>query len=237
MEQTAASFDFSGQGAGELTAAPIRILEDFLASPRVPKGALSLLALDGYLTAVVLAPDLIMPGEWLPGIWSADSPVFADGAEAQAFLGALMARYNEILLQLAQLDPRPLYLPADPADRPAVERVAQWAKGFWKGMLLRSGDWGELVHDRDARDVLAPIVCFVEDDNGRRVLQGVRDDDDPLLLGAGDLIPRCLLAIRKYWRRGSGVPPSAARRAPRVGRNEPCPCGSGRKYKRCCGAR
>jgi tetratricopeptide (TPR) repeat protein len=24
--------------------------------------------------------------------------------------------------------------------------------------------------------------------------------------------------------------------APRTGRNEPCPCGSGRKYKRCCGA-
>ncbi len=23
-------------------------------------------------------------------------------------------------------------------------------------------------------------------------------------------------------------------RAPRVGRNDPCPCGSGRKYKRCC---
>jgi preprotein translocase subunit SecA len=23
---------------------------------------------------------------------------------------------------------------------------------------------------------------------------------------------------------------------PRVGRNEPCPCGSGKKYKKCCGA-
>lgn len=29
-----------------------------------------------------------------------------------------------------------------------------------------------------------------------------------------------------------GVP---IRTAPKVGRNEPCPCGSGRKYKRCCG--
>ena len=25
-----------------------------------------------------------------------------------------------------------------------------------------------------------------------------------------------------------------ARRPPRVGRNEPCPCGSGKKFKRCC---
>jgi len=24
------------------------------------------------------------------------------------------------------------------------------------------------------------------------------------------------------------------RNAPKVGRNEPCPCGSGKKYKKCC---
>ncbi|RPH65900.1 MAG: hypothetical protein EHM83_05270, partial [Burkholderiales bacterium] len=26
------------------------------------------------------------------------------------------------------------------------------------------------------------------------------------------------------------------REQPKLGRNEPCPCGSGRKYKACCGA-
>lgn len=33
------------------------------------------------------------------------------------------------------------------------------------------------------------------------------------------------------------IPPTAAqmrRRPPRIGRNEPCPCGSGRKFKKCC---
>lgn len=29
---------------------------------------------------------------------------------------------------------------------------------------------------------------------------------------------------------------AGARVAVRIGRNDPCPCGSGRKYKRCCGA-
>ena len=41
-----------------------------------------------------------------------------------------------------------------------------------------------------------------------------------------------------------GVPPddelqpsavSVRRRMPKVGRNDPCPCGSGKKYKKCCG--
>ncbi|MFA4875048.1 MAG: SEC-C metal-binding domain-containing protein, partial [bacterium] len=25
------------------------------------------------------------------------------------------------------------------------------------------------------------------------------------------------------------------REAPKIGRNDPCPCGSGKKYKKCCG--
>jgi len=36
------------------------------------------------------------------------------------------------------------------------------------------------------------------------------------------------------WKPPAGPPPPAVLRLLRVGRNEPCPCGSGRKYKRCC---
>ncbi|MFB6240325.1 MAG: SEC-C metal-binding domain-containing protein, partial [Gemmatimonadota bacterium] len=35
---------------------------------------------------------------------------------------------------------------------------------------------------------------------------------------------------------GEPVAPQPVRRE-KVGRNEPCPCGSGKKYKKCCGAR
>ena len=34
-------------------------------------------------------------------------------------------------------------------------------------------------------------------------------------------------------RQGQGV--QVVRVAPKVGRNDPCPCGSGKKYKNCCG--
>ena len=30
-------------------------------------------------------------------------------------------------------------------------------------------------------------------------------------------------------------PPTPVRREPKIGRNEPCPCGSGKKFKKCCG--
>jgi preprotein translocase subunit SecA len=32
------------------------------------------------------------------------------------------------------------------------------------------------------------------------------------------------------------IQPAPARSGPKVGRNDPCPCGSGKKYKNCCGA-
>ena len=38
--------------------------------------------------------------------------------------------------------------------------------------------------------------------------------------------------------RGNGMPPISqtyVRNAPKIGRNDPCPCGSGKKYKKCCG--
>ena len=35
---------------------------------------------------------------------------------------------------------------------------------------------------------------------------------------------------------GELLAPTAMRSAPKVGRNDPCPCGSGLKYKRCCGS-
>lgn len=40
------------------------------------------------------------------------------------------------------------------------------------------------------------------------------------------------------WYFDDGYTPSATvvRDTPKVGRNEPCPCGSGKKYKKCCGA-
>ncbi len=34
----------------------------------------------------------------------------------------------------------------------------------------------------------------------------------------------------------SGPPVTVRRQTPKIGRNDPCPCGSGKKYKKCCGA-
>ena len=37
-----------------------------------------------------------------------------------------------------------------------------------------------------------------------------------------------------YFPLNSYVPETYVRPEPKVGRNDPCPCGSGKKYKKCC---
>jgi SEC-C motif domain protein len=38
-----------------------------------------------------------------------------------------------------------------------------------------------------------------------------------------------------YFRDGKEIPVTVRRDAPKVGRNDPCLCGSGKKFKKCCG--
>ena len=40
---------------------------------------------------------------------------------------------------------------------------------------------------------------------------------------------------RWFYNEGNIIPKTVTRAGPKVGRNDPCPCGSGRKYKQCCG--
>lgn len=41
-------------------------------------------------------------------------------------------------------------------------------------------------------------------------------------------------SVHKSAQTPHSMPPKSAPARPKIGRNEPCPCGSGRKYKRCC---
>jgi preprotein translocase subunit SecA len=75
--------------------------------------------------------------------------------------------------------------------------------------------WGGF-HKRNARGEEWAVAGIEADDN----LENLEDD-------AASLFP--LLGP------GLGLPEPYRRTEPKVGRNEPCPCGSGKKYKKCCG--
>jgi uncharacterized protein len=83
--------------------------------------------------------------------------------------------------------------------------------------------------------LLLPIIALGSEE-GWKLLEADIDPEAAEQAALDDLEPS-VLAISKYWRSQwkAAVRQTAIRpRSPRVRRNEPCPCGSGRKYKRCC---
>jgi uncharacterized protein len=101
---------------------------------------------NGFLTAIAVGPELVMPSEWLPVIWGDDEPVFADEAQMQAVLGGTLSRYNQIRHEIASGTFEPI-LWSD-ADGTAIG--TDWAEGFMQGVGLRAPKWARLfrIHKR-----------------------------------------------------------------------------------------
>ncbi|MBX6740976.1 MAG: UPF0149 family protein [Acetobacteraceae bacterium] len=202
-------------------------LEAWLISDRAPEEAMTLSELDGFLTGIVVGPQTILPSEWLPFVWGDEEPVFADAAEAEMVLGAIMARYNEIShgLQDEAGTVAPLLL----TDAGGKVIADLWAGGFLAAVGLRPAAWDPLFSHRDAGPLMMPILLLAHDPEDLD-LEVDEESLNRLLAEAPDMIAPCVVAIDRFWkiRRAHG-------RVPKVGRNAPCPCGSGRKFKLCCG--
>lgn len=218
-----------------LTEADLQLLDTFLMSDQVPDDCMQLSDLDGFLTAVAIGPELIMPSEWLPVIWGDGEPAFETVEQARSIVNAIMVRYNEILHRLQDHEPQDHLGGIEPLfwETSAGEAVAgDWAEGFMDGVALRKDSWRSLFLSDEGAALLAPIAAFLHDPDDDVIPEDAEDELAALHAAAADLIPPSVHAIDAYWKARRRSP----RRAQKTGRNDPCPCGSGRKHKRCCGA-
>jgi uncharacterized protein len=74
----------------------LEALDRYLDSDLSPEDCMGLSDLDGFLTAIVIGPELILPSEWLPVIWGDEEPAFVSDEEMRTVIGTIMGRYNEI---------------------------------------------------------------------------------------------------------------------------------------------
>src|SRR5262249_5741269 len=139
-----------------------------------PKNTLSPLALEGYLTGLVVAPELIPPSRWVAALWGDEEPVFNSDADLQAVLGTLMTRYNSLSSGIDRslegletervCDYRPAFL--DAGEKPAHETVREWVSGFWRAMALAPKGWTAFAGDERIEPVIAPFIGFFDIDDG-----------------------------------------------------------------------
>ncbi len=226
-----------------MTAASTSAWLGFLASPAAPKNTLSPLALEGYLTGVVVAPELIPPSRWIAALWGDEEPVFDSDADLRAVFGTLMTRYDSLSSDIDRslerleaervCDYRPTFLQA--GEKPAHETVREWVSGFWRAMALAPEGWTAFAGDERLEPIITPLIGFLDIDNGAFV---PACDIDERLDEAAQQIPRAILVLHKIAKLRAARSPRKAepKRQTKIGRNDPCPCRSGKKYKRCCGA-
>ncbi len=150
-------------------------------------------------------------------------------------MGIIMARYNETI---HMLDDEPGAL--EPISYEALGgRVlaADWAEGFMDAFGLRVDAWDALFEDEDGRLLMGPIMAQLHDKEGKPFVEGSLEEMQEIREEGAQYLPIVVKGIYDFWK-ARREPTNLARGPTRkkVGRNEPCPCGSGRKYKRCCGA-
>ena len=216
---------------------------------------LSLEGVDGFATALLVAPRLIAPDEYFPVLFGEPGlAVFQNAAELKLFLDCFNRRWNEIQRALAApvenlADPKALAplimdwegllaeLPAAEAaevrkDMPAYGQL--WAAGFLIVVEHWEDDWSLPEDSKDETFVdacLDPFYALItpEADWTPEERKLNRDEHVASAIWAA-------YDLREFWLDRGFVPHAPIRKDPEPGRNDPCPCGSGKKYKKCCGA-
>lgn len=201
---------------------------------------------DGFCAGVIVCPEMIPPSEWLPPIWgSSGMPEFETEQALQNALDLIMGHYNDVAQSL--VPPEFEYGPVLEHDERTDETLWEmWVSGFERAMRLRMDAWERIVAsaDEEAAASVSMMLSLHGIAEGTSDLPAISVAD--LRDRAPNLITEMVIALNR-WTKGDSKPgplapasegfgPQAPFRGKKVGRNEPCPCGSGRKYKRCCGA-
>jgi len=207
-------------------------LDDFLSRLELDDEAMLLSELDGFLAGIVVCPDLIMPGEWTPMIWGESGPVFEDERQAKDILDLIMGHYNDIIRALD----RGAYGPIYDIDVDDTVLWELWMDGFLQAMRLRPDAWLEL----DQEDEEIQRALFVLGRLGELATLPTQECDPLEIDGAleesaPDLIPiHVEILHRARVAKASANAPGPYTPAAKIGRNDSCPCGSGKKFKKCC---
>ena len=243
--------------AHDLTDAEFAELDDLLLETPEPLEPLDVVMLDGYLCGVIVQPVLLAPATWLAHIFDFDGrplPDEVDGAWLARTTALIMRRHaalNRAIVEDGWFDPLVLEFddehPREPVPEGEVDHMATLSPVSQSLMPWVAGchhaaetfpDLAEMSDDA----VMAALARLyrhlpVEDDEQRELvalldrehpLSDLDDAMEELVVTIADL--QDLTAEQRY------KVETVKRETPKVGRNDPCPCGSGKKFKQCHGA-
>lgn len=196
------------------------------------EGILDISTLDGLFTAIVSGPELIHPSKWLPLVWGDFEPVWGKGQELEDIFSLMVRHMNGISTTLMEQPEifEPIFMQRE-VEGKIYTIVDDWCEGYIRGVELLADQWH--LTGKEMFPMLFPILAFTSTTNW----QAHEMDTDELETTQQTITPS-VREIHAYWlaQREEFAPGSETvyRDNAKIGRNNPCPCGSGKKYKKCC---
>jgi len=241
-----------------LSPADVSTLRSFLDDPLRPGGTLGFHELQGYLFTIASSPETIRPSEWLPIISNDEDLGFENEIEAQRIFSLIMALYNQINSSVLErsdaMPPGCEFQPDIDANFDEESSVSQWSRGFVLGHDWLSEVWDECVPESLDEECGATVMAL-SFFSSRRLAEAFYAEMDPTKRTApGKSFEQFAETIRKLFPAALSSYSHLGRtifevlmqnaatcdepaRSTKIGRNDPCPCGSGKKYKNCCAAK
>ncbi|MEO5882326.1 MAG: UPF0149 family protein [Caldimonas sp.] len=247
--------------AQDLSDAEFAELDGLLAAIPEPLEPLDAVMLDGFIAGVLVQPELIDAERWLPHVFDAGGHRWGESApgpeqlRARELIGRRYSAMNRSLAEFGGFDP--LILEPDEPDEPdapdelvgaettqdeppldpITRAILPWVAGFEFAASILPGLYA--LEDDAVATTLTRLYRFLpaegaEEEATAALLASERPM--PTLDAAIEELIACVAELYELTEPARYQVETVRRDTPKVGRNDPCPCGSGRKYKVCHGA-
>ena len=228
-------------------------LETLLDAPSLAD-AMRLDEIQGYLCAALSGPQAIPEDDWLADVLGSEDALESETGREAAQLLRAFARALEA--ELAAGEPPVLLLYAKEDDENGPSDYLPWCQAYLAGVDAAEDDWFEFLGEKEGLEGeegdeeqseeisylderLFPLMVLTgeaEDaarEHGEEWPEG--EEREQIASECEDDLPQAVTDIYRFWLAKRGTP-TIRRDEPKVGRNDACPCGSGKKFKQCCGA-
>lgn len=211
-------------------------------------GAMDLEELDGFFTALHCAPQMVPREEYLPEIFGTgesldNQEIFSGPDSAKLMWNLIFHHWNSVKEVLSSAE---AFVPLLLEDDEGRVHGNNWARGFMRGVGLREDLWEELFDDEHKYEWIAPIITLNYEHHPDPALRPWQtpwtEEEREVLLkdvskGVSELYRhfakhRAAHTAMQTLKRSALSPEQPIQK---IGRNDPCYCGSGVKYKKCCG--